>query len=215
MKTLPILAITLGDPCGSGPEITVKALSNKYIYDICRPLVIGDSTVLKQALKFTNLDKNLKVNSVGCVENAVFSLGTIDVFDLNSIPDASALNLGTVNEIGGSASFKYVETAISLALNGQVHGTVTNAISKQAINLAGHHFSGHTEIYSHFTNTKKYCMMLAHQDFRVTHVSTHVSLREACNRCKKERVYQVIELSHQACLSLGIKKEKIRILFAF
>lgn len=91
----------------------------------------------------------------------------------------------------------------------KVDGTVTNAISKEAINMAGHHFSGHTEIYSHYTNTKNYCMMLVHDDFRVTHVSTHVSLRKACERCKKERIYDVIELSHKACLDLGIENPKI------
>ena len=74
------------------------------------------------------------------------------------------------------------------AMADEVDGTVTNALNKEAINLAGHHYSGHTEIYAHYTGTKKYTMMLAHHDLRVVHVSTHVSLREACDRVKKASV---------------------------
>ena len=211
MSNLPILAITLGDPCGSGPEITAKALSHKRIYETCRPLVIGDACVLRQAIRFVGLENDIKINSVHRTEDAAFSHGTIDVYDVGAVDDASQLELGTVNEIGGGAAFEYVRCAIELAMSGKVHGTVTNAISKEAINLAGHHFSGHTEIYSHFTDTKKYCMMLAHNDFRVTHVSTHVSLREACERCKKERVFEVIELSYKACRDLGISDPRIAV----
>ena len=208
---LPVLAITLGDPCGSGPEITAKALSNEYVYEICKPLVVGDTCVLEQALKFVGLEDQIKINSVKMVEDAVFSYGIIDVFDVGVVKKASNLKLGTVNELGGKAGFEYVRAAIELAMAKKVDGTVTNAISKEAINLAGYHFSGHTEIYSHFTNTKKYCMMLAHEDFRVTHVSTHVSLREACDRCKKERILEVIELSYKALLNLGIENPKIAV----
>ncbi|MBR2432567.1 MAG: 4-hydroxythreonine-4-phosphate dehydrogenase PdxA [Clostridia bacterium] len=211
MSNLPILAITLGDPCGSGPEITAKALSHKSIYEICRPLVIGDACVMRQAIRYVGLENDIKVNSVHSTEDATFCHGTIDVYEVGAVTDVSRLKLGTVNEIGGEAAFEYVRCAIELAMSGKVQGTVTNAISKEAINLAGHHFSGHTEIYSHFTGTKKYCMMLAHNDFRVTHVSTHVSLREACDRCKKERIFEVIQLSYKACRDLGINTPKIAV----
>ena len=211
MQTLPILAITLGDPCGAGPEITAKACADRKIYEICKPLIIGDPCVVAQALVFTGLDRVLKVHGVSKVEDAVFQYGTIDVYDTKTITDITTLKIGTVNPIGGEAAFQYVKTAIELAMAGAVNGTVTNAISKEAINLAGHHYSGHTEIYSHFTKTPKCCMMLAHNDFRVTHVSTHVSLREACDRCKKERILDVIELSYQACCGLGIDNPKIAV----
>jgi 4-hydroxythreonine-4-phosphate dehydrogenase len=90
-----------------------------------------------------------------------------------------------------------------------IDGTVTNALNKEAINLAGHHYSGHTEIYAEFTRTKKYTMMLAHENLKVVHVSTHVSLREACDRVKKQRVLEVIEIANNACKDLGIKEPKI------
>lgn len=211
MNRLPILAITLGDPCGSGPEITVKACANRHIYDICKPLIIGDPCVLEQALVFTGYEKTLKIHPVSKAEDAVFSYGTVDVYDTKTISDISTVKLGTVNAVGGEAAFQYVKTAIDLAMSGIVDGTVTNAISKESINLAGHHYSGHTEIYSDFTKTPKYCMMLAHNDFRVAHVSTHVSLREACDRCKKERILDVIDLSYKACRNLGIDDPKIAV----
>lgn len=209
--SLPILAITLGDPCGAGPEIAVKTCANKYIYEICRPLIIGDTAVVLQALKFTGLEKTLNIHTVNHVEDACFSYGTIDVYDVCAIDNVCDLNIGTANKLGGYAAFQYVKTAIELAMKGVVDGTVTNAISKEAINLAGYHYSGHTEIYSDITDTKKYCMMLAHEDFRVVHVSTHVSLREACDRCKKERISDVIELAHQACVSMGIINPRIAV----
>lgn len=211
MNNLPILAITLGDPCGAGPEITAKACADAQVYKICRPLIVGDACVLRRALDFTGLSDVLGIHSVSRVEDALFSYGTIDVFEVGAVKDAASLALGTVNALGGEAGFQYVKRAIELALVGEVDGTVTNAISKEAINLAGHHYSGHTEIYSDLTNTKKYCMMLAHGDFRVSHVSTHVSLREACDRCKKERILAVIELSYDACRHMGIENPKIAV----
>ena len=211
MNALPILAITLGDPCGSGPEIAAKALADSKLYEICCPLIIGDAPVLSQAISFVGLEDTLTVRTVTRVEDAAFAFGTIDVYEVGVVEDAKTLALGSVNALGGEAAFRYVEKAIELAMAGKVDGTVTNAISKEAINLAGHHYSGHTEIYSDLTGTKKYCMMLAHNDFRVAHVSTHVSLREACDRCKKERVLSVIELSHRACRDLGIEEPKIAV----
>ena len=211
MNQLPILAITAGDPAGSGPEITVKTLLSKEIYEMCRPLVIGDVNVLEQALTFTGLSDKLSVRGIKDVKDAGFEYGTIDVYDMAMIPDLTALEVGKVSALAGEAAFQYVVKAIDLAMRGEVDGTITNAISKEAIHQAGHHYSGHTEIYAEYTGTKKYSMMLAHNDFRVVHVSTHVSLMEACLRCKKERVLEVIRIAHQACKDLGIQDPKIAV----
>ena len=86
----------------------------------------------------------------------------------------------TISADYGRASFEYVKKVIELAMAKEVDATVTGPISKEAINLAGFHYSGHTEIYADFTHTRDYAMMLLHEHFRVIHVSTHVSLREAC-----------------------------------
>lgn len=203
----PILAVTMGDPASIGPEITVKALSRPEIYQICRPLVVGDACMLKNALTVTGL-MDLDIHPVSAPGEAGYAPGIIDVLDMDLVR-AEELPIGRVSAAAGEAAFRYVEKAITLAMEGDVDGTVTNAINKEAINLAGHHFSGHTEVYAAYTNTKKYTMMLCYGDLRVVHVSTHVSLREACDRVKKDRVLEVIQIAHQACRDLGIDRPRI------
>lgn len=202
-----ILGITMGDPASIGPEITVKALANKEIYDACRPLVIGDAIVMEAALGLVG-EKNIKIHPVHSVREAVFEYGTIDVYDMK-LTDMEKLERGKVSAMAGEAAFQYVKKTIELAMSGEIDGTVTNAFNKEAVNLAGHHYSGHTEIYADLTGTKKYTMMLAHENLRVVHVSTHVSLREACDRVKKDRVLEVIRIAHKACQDLGIEKPEI------
>ena len=198
----PILAITMGDPASIGPEITVKALAQPGIYEFCRPLVVGDACMLRRARRVTGLE-DVRIHEVAAPAEAEFTPGTIDVMDMGLV-DAEALPIGRVSAAAGEAAFRYVEKAIALAMADEVDGTVTNAFNKEAINLAGHHFSGHTEVYAAYTNTRKYTMMLAHGDLRVVHVSTHVSLREACDRVRKDRVLEVIQIAWQACRDLGI-----------
>ena len=134
--------------------------------------------------------------------------GTIDGLDMGLV-DMEQLKRGEVSAMCGDAAFKYVTKVIELAMDKKVDATVTNAFNKEAVNLAGHHYSGHTEIYADMTGTKNYTMMLAHENLRVVHVSTHVSLREACDRVKKQRVLDVIRIADKACKDLGIKEPKI------
>ena len=207
MEERLIIGITMGDPASIGPEITVKALSLEEIYHKCRPLVIGDANVMEAAVRIVGKD-GIKIHPVHSVDEALFEPGTIDVYDMGLV-DMDQLERGKVSAMAGEAAFRYVEKVIQMALAGEVDGTVTNAFSKEAINLAGHHYSGHTEVYADMTGTKKYTMMLAHENMRVVHVSTHVSLREACERVKKDRVLEVIRIAYQACRNLGIQQPKI------
>ncbi len=204
----PILAITQGDPAGIGPEIIIKALSLKETYQKCNPIVTGDALVMEYYIKL--LGSSLKVNAVSKVEDAIFELGTIDVYDLKCI-NIDEFQTGKVSSQAGNAAFQAVKTAIELAMRDEVDGTVTAPLNKEALNLAGHHFDGHTEIYAHFTSTKKYAMLLADDFLRVIHVSTHVSLRKACDLVKKERIIDVAELIIDACHQFGIKNPKIGI----
>lgn len=206
MSKKPILGITMGDPASIGPEITVKALSDPAIYEKCLPIIIGDAAVMEAAVGIVG--KDVKINAVSDVKEAKFEFGTIDVYDMKLV-DMDKLERGVVSAMAGNAAFQYVKKVIELAMNHEVDATVTNALNKEAMNLAGHHYSGHTEIYAEYTGTKKYTMMLAHENLRVVHVSTHVSLREACDRVKKDRVLEVIRIADQACKELGIKEPKI------
>lgn len=201
------IGITMGDPASIGPEITVKALAKQEVYDWCNPLIIGDACVMEAAVRIVGRE-DIKINAISSVQEARFQYGTIDVYDMKLV-NMDELELGKVSAMAGEAAFQYVKKAIELAMAGEIDGTVTNAFNKEAVNLAGHHYSGHTEIYAEFTGTKKYTMMLAHENLRVVHVSTHVPLRVACDRVKKDRVLEVIRIANQACMDLGIEKPKV------
>lgn len=204
----PLLGITMGDPGGVGPEVCARALDKPEIYALCRPLIIGDSSIMANAADFCHLQ--LAVNSCSQPGDGHFSHGTLDVLDLHNLA-LSDLRHKTVTPAQGRASFEYVERAIALALAGHIDGTVTGPINKAAINAAGYHYAGHTEIYGTRTGTTDYSMMLADGGFRVTHVSTHVSLREACDRVKKKRVEKVIHLTSDTLHRLGIEAPRIAV----
>lgn len=210
MQEKPVLGITMGDPGSVGPEISVKALAHAGIYEQCRPLMIGDAKVMEQAVKTVGMEGNITIHPVHDVEEGLYTVGVIDVFDMNVV-DMSRLAVGKVSEHSGEAAFQYVKKVIELAMEGRIDGTVTNALSKEAVNIAGHHYSGHTEIYAEFTGTDKYTMMLAHHNLRVVHVSTHVSLREACDRAKRARILDVIHIADDACRTLGIRQPRIAV----
>lgn len=203
---IPILAITMGDPSGIGPEIAAKALSQNEIYQKCFPLLIGNSKIIEDVLKITNI--RIEINSISDVSQAKFKPGVLNIYEI-PVKNPDKIILGKTSAEAGELAFQSVKTAIDLALEGEVDGTVTGPINKESINLAGHHFSGHTEIYAHFTHTKKYAMLLADENFRVIHVTTHVPLRMACDLIKKDRVLDVIVLLNQALTELGIKHPRI------
>jgi 4-phospho-D-threonate 3-dehydrogenase / 4-phospho-D-erythronate 3-dehydrogenase len=207
LRKLPLIAITMGDPSSIGPEITLKALSDPSLAGKCRPLVIGDITVLREALGFAGMPR-LALHAVRDAGQARFEGGTVDVLDMG-IVGASELEWGKVSPLAGDAAFHYVTKAIELAMAREVDAMVTNALNKEAMNLAGHRYSGHTEILAEYTHTQRYSMMLALGDLRVVHVSTHVSLREACNRVKRARVLEAITLAADACAGLGIASPRI------
>lgn len=204
----PIIGITMGDPASIGPEIAVKALLTQQLFEICNPVIIGDAAVFNDIVK--RLGFNARINPIKNIQDARFIYGEPDVFDLQNV-DMSELRFGEISAMAGNASFEAVKKVIDLALAGEVDATVTGPINKKSVNEAGHHFAGHTEIYAHFTNTKKYAMLLVEENMRVIHVSTHVSLRQACDLVKKERIIEVIELLHNGLIQLGETNLKIGI----
>ncbi len=204
----PVIGISMGDPSGIGPEICIKALSKKSVYDSCNPIIIGDANLLRDTALKLGID--VKIKSVGAVSDSKFVFGEIDVFDLQNV-DQTVCKPGKVSAMSGEAAFQAVYTVIRLAMDGKIDATVTAPINKESIHKAGHEFSGHTEIYAHFTKTNKYAMLLADEGLRVIHVTTHVSLRKACDLCKKDRIKEVIQLIDDACRQFGISKPKIAV----
>lgn len=204
----PMIGISVGDPAGIGPEVTAKALSLPEIYEICRPVVIAESEMFNDAIKYSGL--HLKVNSIIVPNEGIYEAGKIDVIDLKNI-NAKKLKHKLVSAECGRASYEYVKKVIDLALTNEIDATVTGPINKEAINKAGYPYAGHTEIYATLTKTKKYAMMLAHKKFRVIHVSTHVSMHDALIMVNVNRVCDVINLGYNILVKLGIKNPRIAV----
>ena len=201
------LGITAGDPAGIGAEVTLKALNNSDIYDHCIPIVLGDKTVIEETLDMAGL--NLKPHCINSPEEALGEYGTVDLLDMQLLGKRKGedsehfWDYGKISVSAGEAAFRYVEKAVALALEKSIAGIVTAPINKEAINLAGHHYAGHTEILSHLTGTRDYAMILISDKLRVIHVTSHVSLRAAADLVTKERVLTVIRLARQGLKLLG------------
>lgn len=204
----PLIGITLGDPAGIGPEIIVKMLAEKRPYTLARPLVIGDMRIVKRALRFSHLA--LDVVAVASPREVQGRFGLIEVLDLKNI-EPEAAPPGTLSALCGRAAVEAVFKGIDLAMAGEIDGVVTAPLNKEAMQLAGFSYPGHTELFAERTGTRDYALMLVLGRLRVLHVSTHCSLREACERVKKERVLQVIRLAERALHALGIKRPKIAV----
>ena len=228
LNNKPVLGITMGDPSGNGPEISVKALMDPAVYNRCNPVIVGDACAIEAARLTVAGAEGITVHAIHSISEAMFTPGIIDVLDMGIVDlnkrlyrkdkatlaktmSAEALEAAYKESqvMCGECAFQYVKKVIALAMAGEVDATVTNALNKDHINMAGHHFNGHTEIYAHYTGTDKYTMMLAHENLRVVHVSTHVSLREACDRVKKQRVLDCIRIANAGCKALGIENPKI------
>lgn len=203
---LPILAITMGDPAGIGPEIAVRCFDDPTIYSNCRPILVGHLPTIKQSIQ--ELGVSLHINSIPEPQKASFKPGIIDLIEIG-IQYINLIPTSTISVEAGDIAFMCVKKAINLAMAKEVDATVTGPIHKESINLAGHHFSGHTEIYAHYTGTSSYAMLLAHESFRVIHVTTHVSLREACDLVKQPRILETIQLMNNGLKQIGIEDPRI------
>lgn len=207
-ETRPVLGITMGDASGVGPEIIAKALSLESITSICRPLVIGDAQAMYAALEITGLAGQVK--PVANVGEASFEHRVIDVLDLQNL-DLDGLVRGQISSMAGRAAFEYIQEAVKLVLASEIGGIATAPINKEALNKAGYHYAGHTEILADLCGVKDVAMMLVAGDFRVSHVSTHVSLREACDRVTRERILTVVQLTDQALRRMGIEDPRLAV----
>jgi 4-hydroxythreonine-4-phosphate dehydrogenase len=205
--TRPVLGISIGDPAGIGPELCVKALARQEIYAACVPVVYADALVLEDALAVTG--RNFALNPVKNPQAAAGKHGTIDFIDAGILTQKGDYAYSTVAAKSGDASFQYVVNAIKDALAGSTAGVVTGPVNKEALNLAGHHYAGHTEIFAEYTHTKNYGMLLSGGGLNVIHVTTHVSMREACDRITTERVLNVIRLADRALRLMGKEKRRI------
>ena len=208
MSERPLLGVTMGDASGAGPEIVTKTWANPAIRAMARLLLIGDADCMAQAFRITSVPG--QVRAVTRVADARYDDQALDVLDLANI-DLTELAFAKVQAMAGRAAYESVAKAIELALDGEIDAVVTSALHKEALNLAGYDYAGHTEILAEMTGTPRVTMMLIATDFCVTHVSTHCSLREAIARVTTARVLDVIRLTHDALRLLGVECPRIAV----
>lgn len=192
----PRVAISMGDPAGVGPEISVRALWSDEVHELCEPLVVGDTTVLRLAAAAVGRERP--------------SPDERYVLDLARMSTAEH-GWGRATAAGGAAGAAYVERCVELALRGDVAAIVTGPLNKEALNQAAVPFPGHTEMLASLTRTDDYAMMLVGPDLHVIHVSTHVSLRDALDRVRRPRIESVIALAERALRGEGIKAPRIAV----
>jgi 4-hydroxythreonine-4-phosphate dehydrogenase len=202
----PLVAVTMGDPAGIGAEITVKAYPEAVAF--ARVVVVGDADVLRQAVETVDADVDVVVVDEADLDTVGDDPDTLAVIDCDNVDD---LALGELRAEYGAASLEYIERAIDLAVAGAVDAMTTAPINKQATRMAGAAHAGHTGLIAERTDTEHYSMMLIEDDLRVTHVSTHVPLREACDLVTTERVLQTIRVTDEALVELGIDEPRVAV----
>ncbi len=204
---LPIIAITMGDAAGIGPEVIMKSLAHAELYEQCRPLVIGDAARLKNA--GTIVHSKLQVRSLDPEEQdqATFQPGIVDCLDLKLIP--KDLPWGRISAIAGDAAFRYVELAAELAVSGKVQAICTAPLNKEALHAGGHKYPGHTELLAALTHTAEVSMMLTTPKMRVLHVTAHIGLLDAITKIEPGLVERTITRGHEALQQAGITNPRI------
>jgi len=206
--TKPILAVTLGDAAGSGPELITKGFADSEVRSVCRPIVIGDAEVVRAALAITRVPSTVRV--IARAAEAGDDPAFIDVIDLANLK-ISELVRGKISATTGRAAYDAIKRAVELTQAGETQAVVTSAINKAALHEAGYKYDGHTELLAELCGKPKVTMMLVAGKLRICHVSTHVALSEAIARVKPERILQVVKLAHDGVRQLGIAQPHIAI----
>ncbi|MDE2485038.1 MAG: 4-hydroxythreonine-4-phosphate dehydrogenase PdxA [candidate division NC10 bacterium] len=202
----PFFGLTIGDPAGIGPEIVAKAVTQEEVRAACRPLIIGEAGIMRRAVRLCRLD--LHVRSIGSPAEITGDPGSLEVLDLKNIDTASCPS-GVLAPHCGRAAVEYLNKAIDLTIARTLDGVITGPLNKEAMAQAGFKYDGQTELFAERTGVKDYAMLLVVGRMRVLHVSTHTSLRTACDKVKQARVLTVIRLAHQVLCNLGSRQKRI------
>jgi 4-phospho-D-threonate 3-dehydrogenase / 4-phospho-D-erythronate 3-dehydrogenase len=197
----PLIAIPLGDPAGIGPEIVVKSIADKEVFDKARCIIIGDKKVIDIAIEICKVD--LKVNVVESPEQGIYEENILNLIDLGNV-DISKFEFGKVSGMCGKAAYEYIEKSIELANAGKVDAVSTTPINKEALKAGNINYIGHTEIFGALTNTPDPLTMFEVRGMRVFFLSRHVSLRQACDMVKKDRIMDYVNRCQEVLKKLGV-----------
>jgi len=203
----PLVAITMGDPAGVGPEIVMKALAAEEVYSLSRPLVVGDAERLRRAGGIVR--SGLRVRPVEDPDRASFRHGEVDCLDLRCVPHD--LPFGRLSPIAGDAAYRFVARAVELAMARRVPAICTAPLNKEALHAGGHAYPGHTELLAKLSGTAEVSMMLATPGMRVIHVTTHVGLLDAIERIDAPLVERTIRRGHEALVRAGVASPRVAV----
>ncbi len=206
---LPVIGITMGDPAGVGPEIIVKALSDEKLFQICRPVVLGDRGIIVRTA--ATLGLSMRVNVPRNLRTESYQPGTINIFNLSDL-NVNTVIPGRSDERFGKAVVDYIKAGARMALAGEIEAVTTAPISKEVINRAGYAYAGHTELFAQVTNTKDYVMMLTGEKLRVALVTTHCRLKDVPCLLDTKRIFTIIEVTNN-CLKeyFGLSNPRIAV----
>ena len=188
----PAIAITMGDPCGIGPEVVVKALADPRVYASCRPLVVGNAFAMEQAVAMAGLP--LSINRAANPVDAGANPAVVDVVDIGNL-NPEDITVGRLSVPCGKAAMEWVSKAGQLAMAGVVDGLATAPLNKEAAALAGYEAIGHMELLQELSGAPTVATMLMAKNLRVVHLTTHRSLRIACDYVKRERILDYLRLT--------------------
>ena len=204
----PIVAVTMGDAAGIGPEITCKSFLHGDIFEICRPVVIGDAKVIDHIIKLYNL--SLTVNRIDNVEDGRYISGVVDVLHSEDI-DIDKLVFGELSAMCGEAAVKYTKLACRLCMDGKIEAMVSAPLNKAAMRMAGYPYEGQTQIVGEMTNSGNYGMLTLLGDLRILMYTTHLSLEDACKKVTCEGVLKKIHLANEGLRLFSLKDPKIAV----
>ena len=202
----PAIAITMGDPCGIGPEVVVKALADPRVYASCRPLVVGNTYAMRQAVKLTGLP--LTINETNDPTAAGVDASVVDVVDIHNL-NPEDITVGQLSVACGKASMEWVSKAGQLCLAGVMDGMATAPLNKEAASMAGYESIGHTELLQELTGARAVPTMLLAKNLRVVHLTTHRSLRVACDYVKQERILDFLQITYDSFVKWGFPSPRI------
>ncbi|WP_342559337.1 4-hydroxythreonine-4-phosphate dehydrogenase PdxA [Metasolibacillus sp. FSL K6-0083] len=203
-----IIGIPMGDPAGIGPEITMKSLTKADIYDVCKPLVIGDTAVLKKAIAIVGA--NLQINEVNKPSEGKYELGTVDVINLNNI-NIDELQYGEVSAQGGQGAFEYIKKAVELAMADEVQAIATTPINKESLQAAKVPYIGHTEMLEDLAGSQDPLTMFEVKGMRIFFLTRHLSLKDAIDQMTKERVRDYLIRCDKALQRLGVENRRFAV----
>ena len=199
----PLIAVTMGDPAGIGPEIVARTIDDKEIFNIARCIVIGDRKIMEKAIQIVGAD--LKIHVTENPAEGDYSEGVLNLIDLDNI-NMDQFEYGKVSAMCGQAAYDYIAKSIEITMSGQADAVATTPINKESLHAAEVPFIGHTEIFGALTGTEDPLTMFETNGLRVFFLTRHKSLRDMLDDIKKDRIIDYVQRCTEALRKLGVNE---------